>query len=77
MERTIENVPLGSDTIVFVLQNLRFIIHKGKSCMEPKQVIDFPSFILNYNTLAIYLPKEKIEKVGSHFEKVLYIMKVA
>ena len=68
--RNKEDVPLGRDTFIFVLQNLQFTIQRDKSCMEPKQVIKFLGFIINCKTMTIYLPEEKMKKIVSHSEKV-------
>ena len=53
MGRTKEDLPLGRDTFIFVLQKLWFMIQRDKSCMEPKQVMEFLGFIINCKTMAI------------------------
>ena len=53
MGRTKEDLPLGRDTFIFVLQKLWFIIQRDKSCMEPKQVMEFLGFIINCKTMTI------------------------
>ena len=51
--RNKEDVPLGRDTFIFVLQNLQFTIQRDKSCMEPKQVMKFLGFIINCKTMTL------------------------
>ena len=36
----------------------------------------FPNFIINSKIMTVYLPKDKIDKNGSHCEKILSIEKV-
>lgn len=40
----IEDVLLGRITIIFILQNLGFMIYKDRSCMKSKEAIEFLSF---------------------------------
>lgn len=66
---------LGRDTVIFILQNLDFVINKEKACMEPSRVMELLQFILAVMTISkymtIFLPKEKKEKIMPHPETLL------
>ena len=51
------------DTVIFVLQNLEFVISKEKSCFKLKKVMEFLRFIINSELMTIYLPPEKVGKI--------------
>ena len=50
--------------LVFLLENLGFIINHPKSVMTPSQEIDFLGFTVNSTTMEIKLPGEKIKRYG-------------
>lgn len=54
--RTMEEVLLGKERVIFILQNLSFVMSKEKYCMTPRRVMEFLGFIINSETMTIFLP---------------------
>ena len=71
MGESLEEILLGRNTIIFVLQNLEFVINKEKSCLKPKKVMESLGFIINSNLTSIYQTQEKSEKIITCYEKLL------
>ena len=46
----------GKETVIFILQNLSFVMSKEKYCMTPRRVMEFLGFIINSETMTIFLP---------------------
>ena len=66
-----EEMCLGRDMVIFILQNLGFEIKKEQSCMEPIRVMQFLGFIINSESMTIFLPEEKKKKIMSRCETLL------
>ena len=41
-----EEVLLGKETVIFILQNLSFVMSKEKYCMAPRRVMELLRFIM-------------------------------
>ena len=61
--RTLEEVLMSRDTLIFLLQHLGFVINMKKSVLKPPQQIVFLSLKINTHTMTLVLTKEKIEMV--------------
>ena len=46
----------GKETVIFILQNLSFVMSKEKYCMTPRRVMEFLGFVINSETMTIFLP---------------------
>ena len=63
MRRTLEEVLMSRDTLIFLLQHLGFVINLKKSVMKSPQQIEFLGLKIDTHTITLVLTKEKIEKV--------------
>lgn len=68
---SVEEKLLGSDAIIFALQNLGFVINKEKFCLKLKKVIKFLGLIINSELMTIYLPPEKVGEIITRCGKPL------
>ena len=76
----IDDIPILSETeslsreqtagLVFLLENLGFIINYPKSILEPSKKIKFLGFIVDSTTMEIKLPGEKIKKIRMETRKL-------
>ncbi len=57
--------------LVFLLENLGFVINYPKSQLEPTQEIEFLGFVVNSQTMELKLPGEKLKKIRSEAKKML------
>ena len=57
--------------MVFLLENLGFVVNHTKSQFEPTQEIEFLGFTINSCTMELKLPGEKIKKIKSEARKIL------
>ena len=62
--------------VVFLLENLGFVINYPKSQLNPSQEIEFLGFTINSATMGLRLPGEKIKKMRSETDKVLQTQSV-
>ena len=63
MRRTLEEVLMSRDTLIFLLQHLGFVINLKKSVMKSPQQIEFLGLKIDTHTITLVLTKEKIGKV--------------
>ena len=59
------------DGVVYLLQNLGFVINSPKSLLEPWQSIDFLGFLVNSLFMELELPGEKIRNIRVEARKLL------
>ena len=57
--------------LIFLLENLGFIINHPKSLLTPTQEIQFLGFVINTSTMEIRLPGEKIKQIRQDTRKLL------
>ena len=62
---------MSRDTVIFLLQNLGFIINWKKSVLTPVQEIEFLGLTMNSVTLKLSLSKTKVQKVVSECQNLL------
>ena len=60
-----------TDTVIFLLQHLGFVINWKKSVLTPVQEIEFLGLTINSVTLELSLNKTKIQKVVSECQNLL------
>ena len=51
------------DTVILLLQCLRFVINQKKSVMIPVQEIEFLGMIVNSKEMTISLPQKKLKSI--------------
>ena len=67
-------IPLAQksrDTLIFLLQNLGFVINIGKSALMPVQEIEFLGLVINSVDMTLTLPEEKVTKLISQCQEVV------
>ena len=69
--RSLEEIVIGRDTVIVLLQHLRFVINWKKSVLTPVQKIEFLGLEINSVTLELSLNKTKIHKVVSDCQNLL------
>ena len=57
--------------VVYLLENLGFVLNYPKSQLIPTQEIEFLGFVVNSTTMELKLPGEKVKKIRSETGKVL------
>ena len=77
MGSTIEEVLMGRDTLIYLLQNLGFIINQKKSVMIPSQIIEFLGMIINTKEMLLSLPEKKIQKIQNKCQNLLKKQRVS
>ena len=58
------------DTVIYLLQNLVFVLNLKKSVLESSQKIEFLGMIIDSIKMEVSLPQEKLVKVMSQCEQV-------
>ena len=57
--------------LLFLLENLDFIISHQKCILEPTQILDFLGFTVSSTELELRLPSEKIRKIRADTQKII------
>ena len=68
---SLEEIFMSRDTVIFLLQDLGFIINWKKSVLTPVQEIEFLGLTMNSVTLKLSLSKTKVQKVVSECQNLL------
>ena len=76
MASSLENLLMARDTLIFILQHLRFLIIIKKSYLEPTLTSEFLEVIVDSGEITLSLPKEKLLKVQNHCQEILEKRKV-
>ena len=63
MGRTLEEILMSRDTLIFLLQHLGFVINLKKSVLKPSQQIEFLDLKIDTHTMTLALTEEKMKKV--------------
>ena len=56
--------------LVYLLENLGFVINYPKSQLTPSQEVEFLGFIINSNTMELKLPGEKLKKIRAETRRL-------
>lgn len=62
-QRAMEEMLQALDSLIFLLQNLSFVINKEKSQFQPVPKIEFLRLVVNSVSVTLPLPKNKTEKL--------------
>ena len=68
---SIEELVVLRDTVIFLLQNLGFLINIKKSVFIPNQVIEFLGMLIDSRAMSLSLPTEKVEKIKIRCRDIL------
>ena len=60
---TIEETLMTRDTVIFLLQELGFVLNLKKSVLTPTQRIEFLSVTVDSSIMTMSLPEKKVSKV--------------
>jgi len=66
MAQSKEELFVLRDTLIFLLQNLGFVLNMRKSVLEPCQQIEFLGIVIDSTRMRVCLPEERIEKIKNH-----------
>ena len=61
--KTMEEILVAGDTLIFLLQHLGFVINLKKSVLEPQQKMEFLGLIIDSQNLSLSLTEQKLQKV--------------
>lgn len=59
------------DTLIYLLQNLEFLINIQKSILNLTPIFEFLGVLLTYQYMTLSLPTEKARTVQEQYEKIL------
>ena len=76
LRKTLEETILSRDTVIYLLQNLGFVINLKKSVLYPTQRIKFLGMITDPVEMAVSLPQEKVESISKRCQDVLSMQEV-
>ena len=68
---TIEETLMTRDTVIFLLQELGFVLNLKKSVLTPTQRIEFLSVTVDSLIMTMSLPEKKVSKVQRQSLKLL------
>ena len=66
-----ELAELHAATVIYLLENLGFMINHEKSILTPATEMEFLGFLVNSVTLTLSLPRDKIRKVRKECQEVM------
>ena len=69
--KTLEEAILSRDTVIYLLQNLGFVINLKKSVLHPTQRIQFLGMIIDSVEMTVSLPQEKVESISKRCQDIL------
>ena len=70
MARSVQELIFHRDTVIYLLQNLGFVLNFKKSVLEPSQKIEFLGMFLDSMKMEITLPQEKLVKLTPQCKQV-------
>ena len=68
---TRDEITQAKDTVLYLLENLGFVINLKKSVLEPSRIMEYLSIIIDSTTMTMTLTEEKITKLSSLGQKTL------
>ena len=71
MAASVEELTLARDTIIYLLQNLGFLINIKKSVLQPCQTIQFLGMEINSIDMTVTLPQEKKDQIVKQGQDLL------
>ena len=74
MSQSIERLLVARDTVIFLLQHLRFVKNLKKSVMETVQTIKYLGLVINSIRMTLSLTEEKVKGNLQEY-KIIFLMK--
>ena len=76
--KTCEEAILSRDTVIYLLQNLEFVVNLKKSILHPTQTqrIEFLGIIIDSVEMTMSLPQEKVESVFKRYQDISSMLEV-
>ena len=71
IDHTIEEPLMARDTVIFLLQQLGFVLNLKKSELTPTQRIEFLGVTIDSLIMTLSLPEKKVSKVQKQFQELL------
>ena len=75
--KTLEETILSRDTVIYLLQNLGFVINLKKSVLHPTQRIEFLGIIIDSVEMTVSLPQENVELISKRCQDILSMHEVS
>ena len=60
-------IVVARDSVIFLLQDLCFVINLKKCVIDPVQEIEFLGLIMNSQTITLSLPEERIGEIKDQY----------
>ena len=70
--KTLKETILSRDTVIYLLQNLGFVINLKKSVLHPTQSIEFLVIIMDLVEMTVSLPQEQVESISKRYHQNIY-----
>ena len=77
MARTREELLISRGTLIFLLQNLGFVINFKKSVLDPCQMLEFLGLEVDSLNRRVEIPKDKVEKIKKQCQSLPSLEKVS
>ena len=68
--KNVENTIVSRDTVIYLLQNLGFVINLKISVLHPKQRIKFLRMMIDLVEMTVSLPQEKVESISKRCQDI-------
>ena len=75
--RTVEETLMAKDTVIFVLQQIKFTLNFKKLVLTPTQRIGFLGVTVDLLTATLSFPEKKVSKVQKQCLEILQKIQVA
>ena len=72
--KTLKETILSRDTVIYLLQNLGFVINLKKSVLHPTQSIEFLVIIMDLVEMTVSLPQEQVESISKRYHQDILSM---
>ena len=72
-----EELLILRDALIFLLQNLGFVINFNKSVLHPCHVLEFLGLEIDSLNMRVELPKGKVEKMKKQCQSLLSLYKIS
>ena len=66
-----EELLIARDTLIFLLQHLKFLINSQKSILDPTSTLEFLTVLGESQNMTLSLPQEKVEKIKNQCKEFL------
>ena len=71
MGRTLPEILMATDILIFLLQHLGFVINLKKSVLHPVKQMEFLGLVTNAEIMSLALSEKKIKHVPRQFQEAV------